>query len=921
MAAASVLPVRFAGRTTVAAPPGQVQFRIAVGLIDTGEKPWKGRITVAGGAIARLEGWRFSQRDSASADGAFEFRTKIGRLENQLRRARPFGETDWQDPDMDRLIPQGLIVRVNGGESARVRFESGAGSFEFAAAEAPFGTRLAALDGNAVIERVAVEEQVSEAGKLDDWPALALTPDGGRWAAWLAYADKADEVVVSGAGRIWRLSGRGDHHAPALASDRQGRIHAVWSSREGETFQLYTSVFGGGAWTRPERLTSGGGSNLWPQLAADGKGALALVWQGFRRNQSRILARLWNGAAWGAEAEVSEGDWSCWAPSVAFGGGRLWIAWDSYLTGAYQIYAREWSGAKPGAVHRITRGEGFSVRPAVAVTPAGIPVVAWEESEALWGKDYAFLSDRRGASLYQTRRVRVAWLESGQWRETAPAAEAVPPDVRRFIQQPLLAAGQDGRLYLAFRCRTSAGNARIDHFAGQGRWETLVTTLDGERWTNAVLMPASVGRNGMRSAIAAGSGQVHLAWATDRRVWPNVRYGDLDVMAASLASGAAPARLRGGTPVAPVAATAASPHPDERRDTQRVRAYRYAVGAKQYRILRGDLHRHTELSGDGAGDGSLDDLYRYALDAAAMDYAHVADHQMGNGEEYNWWITQKSSDLYYMPRRFTPLYGYERSVPYPNGHRNVVWAERGKPVLPISPGEARGEVNSGSLLYPYLRDTKGIATSHSSATQQGTDWRDNDPLLEPLVEIYQGFESSYEHPGAPRAWKEGQSPVHQGLRPLGYVWNAWAKGHRLGVQSSSDHVSTHVSYACILAEDFTREGLLDAMQKRHAYAATDQIVMDFRIVTAQGESLMGDIESTSSQPRLVVKVLGTAPIQHIDVIKNNTYIHKVSPGTQDANFEYVDRTSLTGDTYYYIRAEQTDGQLAWSSPIWIKSNK
>ena len=86
------------------------------------------------------------------------------------------------------------------------------------------------------------------------------------------------------------------------------------------------------------------------------------------------------------------------------------------------------------------------------------------------------------------------------------------------------------------------------------------------------------------------------------------------------------------------------------------------MNGKSYRILRGDLHRHTELSGDGAGDGMLDDLYRYTLDAAAMDYAHVGDHQMGNDEEYSWWITQKSNDLYYMPERFVPLYGYERSV-------------------------------------------------------------------------------------------------------------------------------------------------------------------------------------------------------------------------------------------------------------------
>jgi hypothetical protein len=33
----------------------------------------------------------------------------------------------------------------------------------------------------------------------------------------------------------------------------------------------------------------------------------------------------------------------------------------------------------------------------------------------------------------------------------------------------------------------------------------------------------------------------------------------------------------------------------------------------------------------------------------------------------------------------------------------------------------------------------------------GTDLRDNDPVYEPMVEIYQGCRQSYERPGAPRS--------------------------------------------------------------------------------------------------------------------------------------------------------------------------
>ncbi|MBI3470659.1 MAG: hypothetical protein HY013_04820 [Candidatus Solibacter usitatus] len=901
-------PSTVRSQSTTAEP--LLQFRIIVGLTDNEPKSWQGTVQVASGDLVSISGWRFSQTDRVEPGGRFEFRTKIGNLENQLRTSQPLGQTDWGDPAIPRLIPQGLLLRVRGHAGTRVRFDSDAGAFEFGAGDLP----LSVLGGNGRVEQVPVEEKISGSG-ANDYPALAIAPDGTRWIAWLSYRDQADQVMASAGGKIHELTGRGDHHAPALAADGKGRIWAVWSQNDGGVFHLYARVFQGRDWSPPEKLTALPGNNLWPRLASDGQGRLALVWQGFRDNQSAILLREWNGRRWSAEKRLSPPSGNAWTPSAAFGGGKLWIAWDSYSTGSYQIYV----GQASGEPVRVTRGENFSVRPSIAVTAAGRPVVAWEESDALWGKDFAFLHDRRGTPLYKNRRIRVAALDGGEWKELPPVAAAAPAEIRRYIQQPELAADTAGRLYLSFRCRVSAATARIDNWANNGRWETFLTRLEESRWTPAIPMPSSVGRNSMRAALAIAGGRVHVAWPADNRPWPAIRYGELAIYAASLPTEGRAARLIGGSALAATPVGVENNHPNEAADTRRMRDYRLRAGGKEYRILRGDLHRHTELSGDGAGDGSLDDLYRYFLDAAQMDYAHVGDHQMGNDEEYNWWITQKSNDLYHMPRRFVPLYGYERSVWWPNGHRNIIWAERGKPVLKIGEAERTGGADSGPILYPQLRETKGIATSHTSATEQGTDWRDNDPELEPLVEIYQGFESSYEHQGAPRAWKPGDKTVHQGSRQAGFVWNAWAKGYKLGVQASSDHVSTHSSYACILVEDYSRQGLLDAMRRRHAYAATDQIVLDYRIETSDaGTALMGDILCSRVTPKLVVKVLGTAAVKQIDVIKNNTYIHKVNPNEKQVALEYVDNSEWSGESYYYVRVEQTDGQLAWSSPIWVK---
>ncbi len=188
--------------------------------------------------------------------------------------------------------------------------------------------------------------------------------------------------------------------------------------------------------------------------------------------------------------------------------------------------------------------------------------------------------------------------------------------------------------------------------------------------------------------------------------------------------------------------------------------------------------------------------------------------------------------------------------------------------------------------------------------------------LDPVVEIYQGHRHSYEYYGAPRSPSDTQQIG--GYQPAGFVWNAWARGYRLGVESSSDHVSTHMSYAVVLAEDAGREALVNAFRKRHSYAATDNIILDVRA----GDHVMGDEFTTRRSVTLNVKTIGTRPIKRVVVIKNNGYVYRARPTGREVSqveFTWQDTNQPSGTlAYYYVRLEQVDGQLAWSSPIWVR---
>jgi hypothetical protein len=81
---------------------------------------------------------------------------------------------------------------------------------------------------------------------------------------------------------------------------------------------------------------------------------------------------------------------------------------------------------------------------------------------------------------------------------------------------------------------------------------------------------------------------------------------------------------------------------------------------------------------------------------------------------------------------------------------------------------------------------------------------------------------------------------------------------------------------------------------------------------------MGDAVSSRTAPRLEIKIIGTADIAQVDIVKNNTYVHQLKPNQREVSLSYVDAAFGEGESYYYVRAQQTDGQLVWSSPIWVR---
>jgi hypothetical protein len=119
-----------------------------------------------------------------------------------------------------------------------------------------------------------------------------------------------------------------------------------------------------------------------------------------------------------------------------------------------------------------------------------------------------------------------------------------------------------------------------------------------------------------------------------------------------------------------------------------------------------------------------------------------------------------------------------------------------------------------------------------------------------------------------------------------------------------------------LATGLTRKEVFEAWRARRTYATSGKrILLSFKV----NDHWMGEDIALASDDarRLVVNVTGTAPIQSIDVVKNNEDVHTWERPTNGVDVVWDDASEAKTGDYYYVRVTQEDGEMAWSSPVWL----
>ena len=143
----------------------------------------------------------------------------------------------------------------------------------------------------------------------------------------------------------------------------------------------------------------------------------------------------------------------------------------------------------------------------------------------------------------------------------------------------------------------------------------------------------------------------------------------------------------------------------------------------------------------------------------------------------------------------------------------------------------------------------------------------------------------------------------------------------MGVIASSDH-GYGVAYACVYAPENTREAIWQAIYDRRCYGSTAYgLVLEMK----SGDHFMGEEWASKEAPTLEVFVRGAAPIRSVEILGRSKVLHAEGGVDKPLNanehrirWTDPDWDSQTAEQWYYIRVIQSDDEMAWSSPVWVK---
>lgn len=340
-------------------------------------------------------------------------------------------------------------------------------------------------------------------------------------------------------------------------------------------------------------------------------------------------------------------------------------------------------------------------------------------------------------------------------------------------------------------------------------------------------------------------------------------------------------------------------------------------------IYWGEIHGHTEMS-DGLG--AYPELYRHARDEGCLDFAAAADHACYHSDN-DWLWMQDITNVFNCPGCFVTLVGYEWAGK--QSHRNVYTSrDRLKLFRGLYPPTSNLDV-----VYSHFHDDAEVVAGPHAPLAHGLSWEHHDPEVERFVEVYSvwGASESREGPLAPIVLGAvpNQTTVDELLQKgtkLGFTGGGDCHEGRVGfaaagLESQGKRTHTfaksqpyHCGMTAAIMSYLDREKLVNALRNRRTYATTGpRILIDFAVA-----GLPMGTAGKAAEALCRATVHAETPLERLQIIRDGKVVYDSRFNGLDATLTWNDPITPECEHYYYLRVAQADGQLAWSSPVWIK---
>ena len=748
---------------------------------------------------------------------------------------------------------------------------------------------------------------------FNDEPTLAVTPSGDVFVGWISYRDGADSLVLARyshegdrfikEGEWVALGGEGTYLLDLEAVATESGAQFVFAQEMDSNWDVYAVSADSGGPAEPVRIASGPEAQIKP-AAAWHDGTLHVAWESNAGSERGIYAASMSDGVVSAPEPVSADSPSNYGPSiVASRDGLISVAWHGYLDHNYDVYLRqkaksgEWDQAR-----RLTTSPGIDRHPRLLAHGDDLWVV-YEHARM-----EQYYVGRTNERHLVAARVTARGLEApaDYWSSSPLATNRSEAGSAVFDSQ--------GRLWIAYQ----------QPRAPRGGWGVRIAGYTGEGWIGprglsqrrSMDRPASIALKGNRLLLAFQADNFSDAWSqSDPDFTDSARS---QILLASVDTGQAPAAASSmqlallNEPADPFDPASLHAVYGEDADTPSIE-----YNGETYFLYYGEFHEHSDISiCNRCGDQSLDENYQCRRDINRLDFVAMTDHGY-NIVPYLWNYSAKMVRANYDAGRLVTFLGeewtssfedYEDERPWGYyGHRNLVFAD---PYFPKwwtayngdSPAdlweELRG-MNADFVQIPHqLADTGNVPV----------DWDYADEEAQPVAEIFQ-TRGSYEYPGAPRHANNATG------EPGNYIRDAWARGLKIGVIASPDH-GGGLGKAAVWAREKTRQAILEGVRARRTFGTTAaRIRIDFRV----NGHLMGEVAERRDGPvSVTAEVQSPQPIDRIEICRNNEFVYSSSPDTPAASIEFVDQAPADGPSFYYLRVIQSDGEIAWSSPVWLE---